>query len=1195
MAVAKKRTSPQAVEAPAGIRLSASQLRSANLERDLTTDEFPSLHLGVRMIDCLERLTTALADPSRTRAWSLTGAYGSGKSTLASLITALLGPKSSRWQSASAQLKSGAAHLAEAFDAWREDLEERYGHGTGERGMLLAVVSARQEPLATTIRRALQNAVDLYWPQARDVPPDVNRALKAFNQPAAGSGDILAAVEVLSAHAPLLLIIDEFGKSLEYLSRRGELPETAADLYLLQELAERGAGKHGLDVYIYTLQHLSFVDYAAGASSLQAREWAKIQGRFEDIIFTPEIGDAVELLRRCLDHSKVNADGRALLTSYEHACADAWGQLGLDGILTPDETLFADLYPLHPVTAIAAPLLAAQVGQHDRTLTSFLAGDEPNSVARFLANHATPKAAHAGTVRLSQVYDYFLASGRTTILASANASRWIEIDTQLAEAHGLPEQDLWVLKTVALLNLIDSAGALRASEAMICFAMADPTSPLSGDEQQTLVKILASLVDRGFLVYREFSDEYRVWRGTDIDIKARIEEIWERADDNEPAMTAVARHLPQAVVAGRHTQVTGMLRFFETLATDEHAETITGPGRQDIADGLLVFHLGNEENVPKIRSSQPVAVGTSTSANAVLEAARYTYALETLLDNAEIQADSVAKREVSERLSQARAELAVRVNEAFSPALPDSSWHLYQPGDDGDRPIELGGRSYAAIVSGACERLYPHAPFIRNEMLGRDTLTSQGAKARRELLTAMIEHPAEQNLGIAGFGPERAMYHGVLEFLGLHKMNTEATGLEGGELIGFAFSEPDETSSLHHAWQAMTQALTSAEERTPLAKIAAILAAPPFGIKDGVIPILLVTALLLHSDDVALFRDGTYQTRLTTETAELLQSNLSLFTVKSAPTASGQSRLVLNLLADHLLSSRPRASKATRNPAVLRVTQALLDHVRVLTPYAQRTSRISANAQAVRTALKATQDPIGLIYSELPVALGAQPITNSTRANRKEAEAFVGVLIDSLLEIRSAQEQLQAFAVDSIADAFRLPHGLDELRRGLAAHMAGFDQDALEASLRGFVAIATNTALPDDDWLDPLAVRISGTAMANWTDAHAATFPRQAKQFADALDRVSHLYNAAQEKTATGAIPVQAQLLTLTDSAGQETRTLVRMPADAKAKAADLARDVLQRALSELGPDGGRILLAALAQELMEMSDGRATLEDSRA
>src|SRR5262249_7535280 len=153
----------------------------------------------------------------------------------------------------------------------------------------------------------------------------------------------------------------------------------------------------------------------------------------------------------------------------------------------------------------------------------------------------------------------------------------------------------------------------------------------------------------------------------------------------------------------------------------------------------------------------------------------------------------------------------------------------------------------------------------------------------------------------------------------------------------------------------------------------------------------------------------------TTETAELLQSNLSLFTVKSAPTASGQSRLVLNLLADHLLSSRLRASKTTRNPAVLRITQALLDHVRILTPYAQRTSRISANAQAVRTALKATRDPIGLIYTELPIALGAQPITNSTKANRKEAEAFVGAIIDSHLEIRSAQEQLQAFAVESIA------------------------------------------------------------------------------------------------------------------------------------------------------------------------------------
>ena len=49
-----------------------------------------------------------------------------------------------------------------------------------------------------------------------------------------------------------------------------------------------------------------------------------------------------------------------------------------------------------------------------------------------------------------------------------------------------------------------------------------------------------------------------------------------------------------------------------------------------------------------------------------------------------------------------------------------------------------------------------HAPVIRNEMVARRDLTSQGARARRELLTAMVQSSEKERCGIEGYGPERA-------------------------------------------------------------------------------------------------------------------------------------------------------------------------------------------------------------------------------------------------------------------------------------------------------------------------------------------------------------------------------------------------------------------------------------------------------
>ena len=83
----------------------------------------------------------------------------------------------------------------------------------------------------------------------------------------------------LAAEAPLLLIIDEFGKNLEAITERSD-----ADPYLLQQLAEAGQGS-GLPIFMLTLQHLSLEDHLSVSESPRRREWIKVSGRFEDIAY----------------------------------------------------------------------------------------------------------------------------------------------------------------------------------------------------------------------------------------------------------------------------------------------------------------------------------------------------------------------------------------------------------------------------------------------------------------------------------------------------------------------------------------------------------------------------------------------------------------------------------------------------------------------------------------------------------------------------------------------------------------------------------------------------------------------------------------------------------------------------------------------------------------------------------------------
>ncbi|MET8323338.1 hypothetical protein [Micromonospora sp. NPDC005189] len=1159
------------VETPHGIQVVSNRLRSTNLERDIADARLESIHIGVRAQDMLERVTAALEDPARTRAWSLTGPYGSGKSTLAMLIAALLGRNSKRRAEAEQHLAAASSTLTERFTAAR--------NSCAPKGMIAAVATARREPLFDTITRAVRHGASTAW-SARQTPMAVTTALAALDAPGAGSAEVIAAVRALCAQSPVVLVIDEFGKSLEHLASRGEFPDAQADVFLLQELAETGAGTRGLRLHILTLQHLSFGDYASRTTNLQSREWAKIQGRFEDITMSTHLGDAVQLIQQTLDHSAVTAAGQALIHHHAEAASEAWTARGLDGVLVADADLFAAVYPLHPLTVAVAPLLAGQIGQHDRSLTGFIASDEPHTVARFLALHGRKDARRASTLRLADVFDYFLGAGRTTLLASANASRWIEIDTRISEANGLPEADQEVLKTIGLLNLVDASGALRASLDTVLFALTDPTDTADPQARQALWERINSLIDRNFLVHREFSDEYRVWQGSDADLSGEITALMDRCDDHA-AVTVVNRYLPVAVVAGRHSQRTGMLRHFVTKATDAETGTIEGCQVGHPSDGMLIFHFGDDTNLPQVTSPLPAVVGVSGDAKTVLAAARYLHALEELsLSN---DYDAVARRELSERIAQANAELATRLAGAFAPNGLAAKWHLLRPGDDGltirqDEPLEA--RSLAGIVSSACEMVYPHTPEIRNEMLGRHQLTSQGAKARRELMEAMLAHPADPNLGIEGYGPERAMYGGVLQYLDLHRPTDKAHASHGA-LLPYAFASPPDSSTLHPAWAALEQLLDEADIPLTVNRLLAFLMAPPYGIKAGVAPLIILSALIIGEQDLAVFEEGTYQPRLTPALVERLVKTPEAFAVKSIVAESGPRKQIISELAEVLNVGVPHKPRpGARNAALLAVARELLDRVRVLTEYAKRTGDLSPETRAVRAALRDAREPDVLIFETLPKVLGLTPIPRRGKVDKQHTQQYAASLAGALAEIADSNRNLRQRVIADLAGAFSQPATLADLRQGMAEHTRALvGAELAEARLRGLIAITHDDEISNGQWLDMAVVRIAGRGMADWRDSDAAAFPQHAAAMARNLDRVNHLHPL--EHLQDHSQPYSVRLLTLTGLDGREDHARVHIPDALRDKAHELARTVLSEARDSLGPQGERVLLAMLAEALI--------------
>jgi hypothetical protein len=176
----------------------------------------------------------------------------------------------------------------------------------------------------------------------------------------------------------------------------------------------------------------------------------------------------------------------------------------------------ASIYPLHPIAAVALPILCNKFSQNDRTLFTFLSSDEPYSFKTFL-NQTDISNEKIITLKLDHLYDYFVESGGIALSGRPQYQRWIEIQGRISEARNLDLDSIKVLKAIGVLNLISNTGALKASRKMVALCLHD--LPSESNTEQYWNEIIDSLIKKGFVSWRKQYDELRIWEGSDFDIE----------------------------------------------------------------------------------------------------------------------------------------------------------------------------------------------------------------------------------------------------------------------------------------------------------------------------------------------------------------------------------------------------------------------------------------------------------------------------------------------------------------------------------------------------------------------------------------------------------------------------------------------------------------------------------------------------
>jgi hypothetical protein len=1068
------------------LRTESRFLRSANLERDFRD---PNVFSGYVVTDfardCLNRMSEGLKPTSGQRAWRLTGDYGSGKSSFALLL----------------------AHWFAGHDRIlpRQAYSPANGSRQSPRGrkFIPALVTCSRQPLTTSILTALRDAL-LHSTERSSksrLLVEVGRLLDSKEPEENAVLDLVVKVNgsviTNGRSSGLLIIIDELGKFLEFAAIHPE----RHDVFLLQRLAETACRSGDQPFFVVCLLHQGFSAYADHLNQAAQREWEKVAGRLEEIVFNQPIEQIAQLISSALNvrtDMVPKAKARGIKQAMQSAIRLGWYGPAASKRLVE---LALELYPLHPTVLPVLIRSFRRFGQNERSLFSFLLSSEPFGLQGFCENRVDRTEPYS----LHDFYDYVRANFGHRLAVQTYRSHWNLIDAVVESFATDDELQVKILKTVGILNLLNDTDLPASEEALIC-TLAGHDAAHVNTALQKLHREKRVLYDRGK------ARGYCLWPHTSVDLERAYENASRAIGPQQNVASLISDYLEnRPLVARRHYIETGNLRYY-SICYRSVAEL---PRLFDIetadSDGLIIVPLCETESErvsalafaksEKLRQRNHWLIGVPQALGGLKSLVQEVQRWEWVATNVpELNADKYAREEVSRQKQAARTQLERRVQTLIGIrqfGIKTTIEWLHK-----GRTLNISNsRDLLSALSRIFDEIYSLAPQIQNELVNRNELSSAAAAARMRLIERMFSNAQAPLLGMspAKRPPEISMYLSALKRTGIHR--------EHGSFwrIGEPHYRNDVCKVLPVFRRIHDIVRQRPDSRVSVELLFEELRKPPYGVRNGMIPLLITAFAVAHDKDIAFYKDGTFLREMTGEHMLVLTKAPERFDIQYCKIGGVRAALFEKLVA--LLEL-----KRTENGAVklLDVVKPLCVFVAQLPTYVLNTQRLTSTALAVRETILNAREPAKLLFYDLPFACGFEPVKDKHTAKEPDRR-FVKALKVALDELRAAYPELQERLRTRLREAFILSGSFREFRRNLSARAEHLLLAVREPKLRAFCLRLMDNNLSESDWLDSLCSHVALKPPAKWHDAEEDLFNAELPGFARKFHSVESILFKAND------------------------------------------------------------------------------------
>lgn len=630
-------------------------------------------------------------------------------------------------------------------------------------------------------------------------------------------------------YSGIYIVFDEFSKYIE--SQSGA--STGGNMKLLQDMCELANDSKNAQIYITMVAHKSIKEYGKYLSSETINAFTGIEGRIIEKLFVTSSKNNYELIKNAIlkDEDRITD-----IPNYSF-------YLGMDKMESfyqiPafkskfdkkdfQKVIFEGCYPLNPVSAYLLLNVSEKVAQNERTLFTFISNDEPNSMARYIANHTNEMLWSIGA---DLIYDYFAGLFKKEVINEHVHNEWLNAEYALSKCTTVEQKK--IVKALAIILIVNKDEEMPADENII--ALATGITNAAGVIEELLVSQI---------VYRKGSTNNLVFKtragsALKTEIKRQRSIKGDRVNYGKVFESITKKYY---IIPRKYNADYAMTRYYrhEYMAVEDFlciSDASVLFEADSYADGkVLSLYSTGKMDVPKIRKHlkeldcKKIIVVCPRNSFTLLKQALDYEILQELKSNTAFTTDNeILKRELP------------ILEEDLSKELEEFLYEMYEEDDEckayflnGETLSSKKGRDIESIVNTCCKNIYSKTPLINNEMINRHIIsTGQTKKARINIIQAILNHEDSESF-YEGTNQEATIYRSL--FCG--------TGIKSGT----------STDEIKEMLNLMTEFIEScSEQKRSLKSLIDMLVSEPYGVRKGVLPLYLAYLLSLRNEDMVVY------------------------------------------------------------------------------------------------------------------------------------------------------------------------------------------------------------------------------------------------------------------------------------------------------------------------------------------------------